>query len=58
MTLMTLIKIAALALDVVAISDVLSKCRDLGTKILLIIMILIFPFIGAGFYLLVLRPKD
>ncbi len=58
MTLMGLIKIAVIALDVIAISDVLSKYRDLGTKVLLIAMILVFPLVGAGFYLLVLRPKD
>ncbi len=58
MTLFGLIKIAAIALDIVAISDVLAKHRDLGTRFVLIVMILVLPFIGAGLYLLVLRPKN
>lgn len=58
MTMMGFIKIAVIALDIIAISDVLSRHRDLGTRFLLIVMILILPLVGAGFYLFVLRPKD
>lgn len=58
MTLVGLLKIAVIALDIIAISDVLMKYRDFGTKFLLIVMILFLPLLGAGFYLLVLRPKD
>ena len=58
MTLFGLIKIAVVALDIIAISDVLSNYRDLGTRFLLIAMILVLPLVGAGFYLLVLRPRN
>jgi hypothetical protein len=56
--MLTLIKVAIVALDIIAISDVLSKYRDFGTRFLLIVMILVLPIIGAGLYLLVFRPKD
>jgi hypothetical protein len=56
--MLMLLKLVAIALDIIAISDVLSKYRDFGTRLVLIVMILAVPIIGAGIYLLVLRPKD
>ena len=56
--MLTLIQIVAVALDIIAISDVLTKHRDFGTRLVLIVMILVVPIIGAGLYLLVFRPKD
>jgi hypothetical protein len=46
------------ALNLIAIFDVIDKYKDLGTRFVLIVMILLVPIIGAGFYLLVLRPKN
>lgn len=56
--MLTLIQVVTVALDIIAISDVLSKYRDFGTRFVLIVMILVVPIIGAGLYLLVFRPKD
>ena len=56
--MLTMLKIITIALDIIAISDVLSKYRDFGTRLVLIVMILAVPIIGAGLYLLVFRPKD
>jgi hypothetical protein len=54
----TLIKFVTIALDIIAISDVLSRYKDLGMRLVLIVMILAVPIVGAGVYLLVLRPRD
>jgi len=54
----TVIKLVTVALDIIAISDVLSKHRDLGTRLVLIVMILALPIVGAGVYLVIFRPRD
>jgi heme/copper-type cytochrome/quinol oxidase subunit 4 len=47
--------IASIILDIVALSDVANSSRDTTTKAVLIILILLFPIIGASLYLLVFR---
>lgn len=54
----TLIKLIAVALNIIAIADVISKYKDIGTRVVLIVMILAVPIVGASLYLLVFRPKD
>lgn len=54
----TLIKLIAVALNIIAIADVISKYKDIGTRVVLIVMILAVPIVGASVYLLVFRPKD
>jgi membrane protein DedA with SNARE-associated domain len=53
----TLLWIAAVIFDIFAISDVLRSSRDTATKVILIVLILFVPIIGAGVYLLVFRDK-
>ena len=53
----TLIWLATIIFDIFAISDVLRSNRDTATKVILIVLILLFPIIGAGVYLLVFRDK-
>ncbi len=53
----TLIWIAGVILDIYAISDVLRSNRDTATKIVIIVLILLIPIVGAGVYLLVFRDK-
>jgi len=53
----TLIWLAGVVLDIFAISDVLRSNRDLTTKIVVIVLILLLPIVGAGVYLLVFRDK-
>ncbi|MEW6131094.1 MAG: PLDc N-terminal domain-containing protein [Acidobacteriota bacterium] len=52
-----LLTIIIIVLDVIAISNVLKSRHDNFTKAVLIVLILFFPFIGAGVYLLVFRDK-
>lgn len=52
-----LIWIVIVIFDIIAISNVLKSNRDTMTKLVLIVLILFFPFIGAGVYLLVFRDK-
>jgi hypothetical protein len=54
----SLLKLVTIALDIIAISDVLTKYKDLGTRLVLIVMILAVPIVGAGLYLVVFRPRD
>ncbi len=54
----TLLWTAAIILDIFAISDVLRSSRDMATKVVLLAIILIFPFIGAGLYLFAFREKS
>ncbi|MCS6804471.1 MAG: PLDc N-terminal domain-containing protein [Acidobacteriota bacterium] len=54
----TLIKLVAVALNIIAIADVISKYKDIGTRVVLIVMILAFPIVGAAVYLLIFRPKE
>jgi hypothetical protein len=53
----TLLWIIAVILDLFAISDVMNSRRDWATKVVLLVIILLLPFIGAGLYLLVFRDK-
>ncbi|MEW6733142.1 MAG: PLDc N-terminal domain-containing protein [Acidobacteriota bacterium] len=51
-------KLLILALDIIAISDVLSsEKRSIGEKLVLILLIMAFPILGAGLYLFVFREK-
>ncbi len=53
----TLLWLVVVILDIFAISDVMNSRRDWATKIVLLVIILAIPFIGAGLYLLVFRDK-
>jgi hypothetical protein len=53
----TLIGILAIILAIFAIADVIRSHRDTATKVILIVLILFFPIIGSGVYLLVFRDK-
>jgi hypothetical protein len=53
----TLIWLVTIILDIFAINNVLRSRRDTATKVVLIVLILLFPLIGAGIYLLVFRDK-
>ncbi len=53
------LKLLALALNIIAISDVLrSRRRSIAEKVVLIVLIMAIPYLGAGIYLLALREKD
>jgi hypothetical protein len=53
-----LIGLLTIALNVIAVSDVLSSSRrSVGEKIVLIVLIMAFPIVGAGIYLFALREK-
>ena len=53
----TLLWLVAAILDIFAIYDVMNSSRDTATKVVLVAIILLFPFIGAGIYLFALRDK-
>lgn len=53
----TLLWLVVVILDLFAISDVMRSRRDTATKVVLLAIILLIPFIGAGLYLLVFRDK-
>ena len=53
----TLLWLFATILDIFAISDVMRSNRDLATKVVLIAIILLIPFVGAGLYLFAFREK-
>jgi len=55
--LATLFGIAGVVLDIFAISDVLKSNRDTTSKVVVIVLILLLPIVGAGVYLLVFRDK-
>lgn len=55
--IVTLGYIAAAVLDILAISDVMRSSRDVMTKIVLLVLILLIPFVGAGLYLFAFRDK-
>jgi hypothetical protein len=46
-----------IVLNIIAIAAVLKSRHDNFTKAVLIILILMFPIIGSGVYLLVFRDK-
>lgn len=52
-----LVTVVVIILNVIAITNVLKSRHDNFTKAVLIILILCFPLIGAGVYLLVFRDK-
>jgi membrane protein DedA with SNARE-associated domain len=54
----SLLWITAVVLDLFAINDVMNSRRDLFSKIVLIVLILLFPIFAAGIYLLVFRDKS
>jgi hypothetical protein len=49
--------VVALILDIFAIYDVMNSSRDWATKAVLLAIILLVPYIGAGLYLFALREK-
>lgn len=53
----TILWIAAIILDIYALSDVMNSNRDTFSKIVLMALILLFPIFAAGIYLLVFRDK-
>ena len=53
----TLFGVAAIILDIFALSDVMKSSRDTTTKVMLMALILLFPIFAAGIYLLVFRDK-
>lgn len=53
----TLMWLACVILDIFAINDVLNSRRDWATKVVLLAIILLVPFIGAGLYLFAFREK-
>ena len=54
----TILWLVATILDIFAVSDVMRSSRDWATKVVLIAIILLIPFIGAGIYLFVFRDKS
>jgi hypothetical protein len=54
----TLLWAIAAVLDIFAIYDVMNSKRDWATKVVLLVIILLIPFIGSGLYLLVFRDKS
>ncbi|HWO00394.1 MAG TPA: PLDc N-terminal domain-containing protein [Blastocatellia bacterium] len=48
---------AVIILDIFAISDVIKSSRDTTSKAVLLILILLFPVVGAAIYLLAFRDK-
>lgn len=53
----TLFGVTAIILDIFALTDVMRSNRDTTTKVVLMVLILLFPIIAAGLYLLVFRQK-
>jgi hypothetical protein len=53
----TLLWLTVVILDIFAISDVMRSNRDWATKVVLLVIILLIPFIGAGLYLFAFRDK-
>ena len=53
----SLFYVAAVILDIFALSDVLRSSRDTATKVVLMALVLLIPFVGAGLYLFAFRDK-
>lgn len=53
----TILTIAYLILSIVAILDVAKSNRDVTSKAVLMILILLFPLVGPILYLLVFKDK-
>lgn len=54
----TILWVLAAILDIFAITDVMNSRRDWATKVVLLGIIVVFPFIGAGLYLFAFRDKS
>lgn len=54
----SLLAIATVVLDLFALTDIMNSKRDTFSKIVLIILVLLFPIFAAGIYLLVFREKN
>ena len=55
--LWNLLWVGAIILDIFALSDVMKSNRDTASKIVLMALILLFPFFAAAIYMLVFRNK-
>ncbi len=55
-TMKNLLWLLAAALSMVAVRDILRAPRDRATKMVLIVIVLV-PFVGAGLYLFALRER-
>ena len=53
----SLLAVAAIILAIFALTDVMKSNRDTTTKVVLMALILFFPIIASGLYLLVFRDK-
>jgi hypothetical protein len=53
-----LFAVAAIILDIFALTDVMKSSRDTTSKVVLMVLILLFPIIASGLYLLVFRNKN
>ena len=53
----TLIWLVSIIMSIIAISNVIRSSHDTTTKVVLIVLILVFPIIGAGVYLLIFKDK-
>jgi hypothetical protein len=53
----TLFWLVSIILSIIAISNIIRSSHDTTTKVVLIVLILLFPIIGAGVYLLVFKDK-
>lgn len=49
--------VAAVILDIFALTDVMKSNRDTASKVLLMALIIFIPIFAAGLYLLVFRDK-
>lgn len=49
--------VVTIILDIFAINDVVKSNRDTTSKVVLLILILLFPIVGAAIYLLAFRDK-
>ncbi len=49
--------VVTIILDIFAINDVVKSSRDTTSKVVLLILILLFPIVGASIYLLAFRDK-
>ncbi|HUK89513.1 MAG TPA: hypothetical protein VLZ81_03865 [Blastocatellia bacterium] len=52
-----LIGIAAIIIDIFALNDILQSNRDMMSKVVLMVLVLAFPIVAGGLYLLVFRDK-
>jgi hypothetical protein len=55
--MISLLTVAAIILDIFAITDVMKSNRDTASKVVLMALILLIPFFSAAVYLLVFRDK-